>query len=101
MNDSSKNSAELSTLQLAITGELDQHRACDIISDIRDKIDCTLPRKLILDLKEMSFSDSSGIALLLRVRRCMEELEGELEVINVQAQPAKLFRTAGLSQFIR
>lgn len=91
---------EQSTLRIGICGELDQHRACDIIEEIREKIHCTLPRCLILDLAEMSFTDSSGIALLLRLRRTMEEVQGQLQIINVQEQPRKLFRLAGLSQWI-
>ncbi len=90
----------LSTLTLAITGELDQHRAGDIIAEIRDKIDCTLPKKLVLDLSGLSFSDSSGIALLIRVSRNMRQLEGELEVVHVQPQPLRLFETAGLHKLV-
>ncbi len=91
---------EIATLFLSVSGELDQHRAGDIIEEIRDKIHCTLPKKLVLDLKELSFTDSSGIALLLRVKRAMSQIEGEMEIRNVQAQPEKLFRTAGLSALL-
>ncbi len=87
-------------LLLSISGELDQHRASSIIQEIGEKIDCVLPKKLVLDLGGLSFSDSSGIALLLRVQRAMAQVEGELEVINIQAQPRKLFQTAGLWHLI-
>ncbi|MFI3253053.1 MAG: STAS domain-containing protein [Eubacteriales bacterium] len=92
---------EISTLYLSISGELDQHRAGEIIEEIREKIHCTLPKKLILDLQELTFSDSSGIALLLRVKRSMTQIEGELEIRNTQAQPEKLFRIAGLSSLLQ
>lgn len=91
---------EVPTLTLSISGELDHHRASSIIAEIREKIDCTLPKKLILDLSGMSFSDSSGIAVLIRVSRSMAQVEGELEIIHVQPQPLRLFQTAGLTKML-
>lgn len=90
-----------STLTLTITGELDHHRAKEIMTEIQEKIDCTLPQKLILDLSGLTFSDSSGIAVLLRVSRCMQQVEGELEIIRVQPQPMKLFETANLVKILK
>lgn len=88
------------TLTLSIAGELDQHRAREIMEEIQRKIDCTLPKRLILDLGGLTFSDSSGIAVLLRVHRYMAQVEGQLEIINVQAQPKRLFETAGLLKLV-
>ncbi len=92
---------ETPSLTLSICGELDQHRAGDIIGEIREKIDLYLPRILILDLEELVFCDSSGIALLLRVKRSMKQIEGKLEVINIQTQPKRLFQLAGLGELIQ
>lgn len=88
------------TLTLAVNGELDHHRAKEMIEEIRSKIDCTLPKKLVLDLKGLTFSDSSGIAVLLRVSRSMAQIEGELEIIQVQPQPWRLFQAAGLQKIL-
>lgn len=89
------------TLTLHITGELDHHRAKEIISEARDKIDCTLARRLVLDLSGLTFSDSSGIAVLLRIQKYVKEIEGELEIIHVQPQPLRLFQTAGLTRMLQ
>lgn len=89
------------TLTLRITGELDHHRAKEIIAEARDKIDFTLPRRLVLDLSGLTFSDSSGIAVLLRIHQYVTQIEGELAVIHVQPQPLRLFETAGLSKMLQ
>ncbi len=89
------------TLYLSIDGELDQHRATHIIAEIREKIDQTLPKLLVLNLENMPFSDSSGIALLLRVRRQCQQIGGDMKVVKVQNQPRKLFKIAGLSHLIQ
>lgn len=88
------------TLTLTMEGELDHHRTREVIEDIREKIDCMLPKRLVLDLRGLSFSDSSGIAVLLRLHRSMMQVEGVLEVVGVQPQPLKLFETAGLHKIL-
>lgn len=91
---------EKNTLTLGISGELDQHRAKEIMEEIRCKIDCVMPKRLVLDLEKLTFSDSSGIAVLLRVKRSMAQLEGEVEIIHVQPQPYRLFQIAGLEKLM-
>lgn len=88
------------SLVLAIGGELDHHRALALTAELKDQIDCFLPKRLVLDLAQLSFSDSSGIALLLRLHRAMAQVDGHLELINIQPQPKRLFETAGLCKLI-
>lgn len=100
MDSKEEISMEERELVMAIAGELDQHRAAHIIEQIKDKIDLLLPRRLVLDLKELSFTDSSGIAVILRLHRAMKQVDGEMAIINLQPQPRKLLLAAGLSQFV-
>lgn len=92
--------AEQNTLILAIGGELDHHRALALTAELREKIDATLPKRLVLDMKDLHFSDSSGIAVLLRLHRSMAQVEGTMEVRNLQPQPKRLFETAGLAKLL-
>lgn len=93
-------SLPVTTLTLNINGELDHHRTKDLIQEVRNKIDCVMPKQLILDLEGLSFSDSSGIAILLRLHRSMGQVDGQMRVIHVQPQPWRLFETAGLTKMI-
>ena len=81
------------TLTAAVRGELDHHRAKEVMTE--------LPRRLTLDLSGLSFTDSSGIAVLIRVSRRMEQIKGELIVRGVPPQPWKVFQAAGLHKLIR
>ena len=59
-----------------------------------------LPAKTFLDLGELTFMDSSGIAVVLRAKRRMEALSGSLMVINIPRQAARVLETAGLARYV-
>lgn len=92
--------AEGRSLYAAAEGELDHHRAREILRELDRQIDQALPRQLTLDLGGVSFMDSSGLAVLLRARRRMEELGGTLRVTRVPQQAARVLRAAGLDKLM-
>ena len=53
-------------LRAELSGELDHHRARAVMEELDRQIDLALPRELVLDLSGLTFTDSSGIAVLLR-----------------------------------
>lgn len=93
--------AENRVLYAAIDGEVDHHRARQILGELVRQIDGAMPRQLTVDLGGVSFMDSSGIAILLRASRRMGELEGAMCVVNVPAQAGKVLRAAGLDRLIK
>lgn len=88
------------TLYAVLDGELDHHRAREILAELDRQIDLELPRRLTLDLGGVSFMDSSGIAVLLRASRRMKELDGTLRVVHVPQQAAKVLRAASLDKLM-
>ena len=91
---------EQRTLTARLSGELDHHRAREVMEELERQIGAALPRLLVLDLGELSFTDSSGIAVLIRAQRQMQRLGGELRVKRVPEQAGKVFRAAGLERII-
>ena len=89
------------TLTATVTGELDHHRAREIMEELDRRIDAALPRLLVLDLGDLTFTDSSGIAVLLRAFRRMGAVRGDMRVIHTPPQADKVFRAAGLQRIIR
>lgn len=85
----------------AVSGELDHHGAKAVMEELDRRIDAALPREMTLDLKGLTFTDSSGIAVLLRAWRRMGQVQGSLKVINTPNQADKVFRAAGLQRIIR
>lgn len=88
-------------LNAVIGGELDHHRAREVMEELDRQIDAALPRTLTLDLGGLTFTDSSGIAVLLRASRRMAQLQGTMTVVNTPEQARRVFETAGLSKLIR
>ena len=43
---------------------------------------------------------SSGIAVVLRAKRRMEALQGNLVVVNIPRQAARVLDTAGLNRYV-
>ena len=84
-----------------ISGEVDHHGAREIMSALDREIDAVLPNRLELDLSGVTFMDSSGIAVLLRAKRRLDELEGQLTVCGIPAQPRKVLDAAGVGRIIR
>lgn len=87
-------------LTARISGEVDHHGAREIMGALDREISAALPRRLNLDLSGVTFMDSSGIAVLLRARRRMDELDGALAVGNIPAQPRRVLEAAGIGRIV-
>ena len=87
-------------LHAAISGELDHHHARQVIRELEEQIDAAQPETLILDFKELSFTDSSGIAVLIRAFRQMGQLGGTMMVRHTPEQARKVFFAVGLHRMI-
>ena len=91
---------ENSRLTIALTGEIDHHRARSYIDTIAAKIDAYTPAECILDFSQVSFVDSSGIAVVINALRCMNMLGGKLMLCGIAQQPMKVFRAAGIDKLV-
>ncbi len=87
-------------LTICLTGEIDHHTAREILDVLSRKVDSYLPARCVLDYNEVTFMDSSGIAIVLFALRRMRELEGVLELRHIGAQPYKVMKAAGLDKLI-
>lgn len=56
------------------------------------------PNHLILDFKNVSFMDSSGIGLVMGRYRLMQNHRGSVEIRNVTPQTKKIMELAGLGR---
>ena len=83
-----------------LSGELDHHAARCAIPEISKIIDAELPLKLIFDFGEISFMDSSGIAVVIGGYKKATAMGGAFAVINVPKQAYKVFLAAGICKII-
>lgn len=87
-------------LTVTLSGDIDHHRVKGLLQDLDREIDQILPRELVVDCAGLTFMDSSGIAVLLRLWQRMEELEGSIRVTGLPEQPARVLRAAGIQRLI-
>ncbi len=88
-------------LTVALTGEIDHHYAKGYIQSITAKIEAYTPSVCVLDFKEVSFVDSSGIAVVINALRSMAQIEGTLILAGLAEQPLKVFRASGVDKLVQ
>ena len=87
-------------LTVALTGEIDHHCAKAYIRAISSKIEAYTPETCVLDFSEVSFVDSSGIAVVINALRAMTQIEGRLLLAGIGNQPMRVFRASGIDKLV-
>ncbi len=88
-------------LTVALTGEIDHHCAKHYIQSIAAKIEAYTPSVCVLDFQDVSFVDSSGIAVVINALRSMTQIEGTLVLDGLTEQPMKVFRASGIDKLVQ
>ena len=88
------------TLTIALTGEIDHHCAKQYIEAISAKMEAYKPKICILDFCEVTFTDSSGIAVVINALRYMAQIGGRLILCGLNDQPRKVFRASGIDKLV-
>ncbi len=88
-------------LTVALTGEIDHHCAKAYIQAIGAKIEAYTPDVCVLDFREVTFVDSSGIAVVINALRNMTQIEGQLLLTGISQQPMKVFRASGIDKLVQ
>lgn len=87
-------------LTIYLAGELDHHEARGAIRSIDELLDEYLPRDCVLDMSGLSFMDSSGIALIIRMSRRMKILGGRAWIENPAKQPLRVIDASGIDRLV-
>lgn len=87
-------------LTVALTGEIDHHCAKQYIQAIAAKIEAYIPECCVLDFRDVTFVDSSGIAVVINALRSMAQIEGKLILTGISPQPMRVFRASGIDKLV-
>jgi len=88
-------------LRLCFVDELAHNGAKTAMKTIENLIDDYLPRECIMDLSELNFMDSSGIAVILRVNKRMKDMNGRAWVENPYGQALRVLDAAGIDRVVK
>ena len=90
--------AEDGRLVLSVDGELD----LDTVSQLREPAEAALAagelQAVELDLADMTFIDSSGLALLVELRRLGGNAGVPVQIANLRSGPRRVIAIAGLTE---
>lgn len=84
-----------------LSGELDHHTAREMREAIDAAVDRNMPTLLILDFRDVSFMDSSGIGLVMGRYRNLQRSGAALHVVNTPPQIYKVMQLAGLNRLAK
>ena len=87
-------------LTVYLYGELDHHAASAAMTAISEMIRQELPRRVALDFGGLSFMDSSGIALILRINRMVGLNRGEMWVERPNRQVLRVLEASGIGKLV-
>ena len=82
-------------------GELDHHTAKEMRETIDTAIELNMPTLLVLDFKDISFMDSSGIGLVMGRYRNLIKTGAELHIIGAPPNIYKMLKLAGIERLAK
>jgi stage II sporulation protein AA (anti-sigma F factor antagonist) len=88
-------------LIVRVEGELDMHVADEFRHTVDDALASSGARNLLLNLKGVTFVDSSGLGVILGRYKKVAALGGKMNAANVRPQVARIFEFSGLPRIIR
>ena len=80
---------------------MDHHgvkNSMDLIDKLLDEL---MPRDCVIELSRLTFMDSSGIALILKIHRRMNLAGGRVWVENAASQPLRVIDTSGIDRIVK
>jgi len=95
-----KHYIEEKTLEVQITEEIDHHTSEKLRTRMDYEIQRFMPKKVIIDLKNVKFMDSAGIGLIIGRYKVTKAYGGDLEICNVNSKLKRIFDMSGMERII-
>ena len=83
------------------TGAIDLHVSPELRASLRTIIDEEKPKRLVVDLSQVPYIDSSGIAVLIGAMQALEHEGGTFVIAGAQEGVRMIFESAKLDQYFR
>lgn len=88
------------TLYVVLNGELDEHSATEVRTELDELFDEKGFNQVIIDLSELDFMDSTGIGVLLGRYKKMKSKNTPIYICNPSTHAEKIFKMTGLYEIM-
>lgn len=88
------------TLTVRLEKELDHSAALRLRGELDELLRDGSIRRLVLDLKKLSFMDSSGVGFIIGRYKLMARRGGSVAVMNANSHMDRIFKMAGLYELV-
>ena len=89
------------TVTALLSGEIDHHSAEQLRSEIDRAIKEYMPEKLVMDFKDITFMDSSGIGLVMGRYKALAGTGAQIYIVNMSPQIYKVMKISGMERLVR
>jgi stage II sporulation protein AA (anti-sigma F factor antagonist) len=89
-----------SILLVRLSGELDHHAAGKMRSQLEELMKDQRIKHLVLNLKQLSFMDSSGLGVILGRYKQLSSKNGQMVVCSMSPTVYRLFELAGMFKIL-
>jgi len=89
---------ESAALVLRVSGEVDMHTSPQMRQALQDAL-AARPARLILDLTEVGYMDSSGVGTIVEAKRHADRQGGRVVLANLQARVRSVLEITQLDRF--
>jgi anti-anti-sigma factor len=86
-------------LRLIVVGELDMATETDLVDAVRAAVSATDASRVVLDVRGVSFVDSSGLRALLLSRDSATALDLPITMAVAEGPVTRLFEVAGVASW--
>lgn len=86
------------TKLFAVEGELDVHHVKTLRSELMDSIESDA-WQYTLDMAKVTYLDSSGLGILVYLKKEIARTQGSLKLLNLQEQVRNVFKLTKLDEF--
>ncbi len=95
-----KSRVQKNVLYVLLCGELDEHSAVYTRITLDEMFDKPNFNKIVIDLSELDFMDSTGIGVLIGRYKRMKNKDIPIYIANPSSHAEKIFKMTGLYQLM-
>ena len=88
------------TMIVRLAGELDQHYASHLRTDIDSQVAHRGIHKIVFDFSNIGFMDSSGIGVIMGRYRLMQSVSGKVCAVGISPRLDKLIEISGIKRIL-